>query len=151
MREWARDALLQSKRAGPLRSPCQAAGPREPLRAGLASAPAPRARAPRAAMSRHHHEDPDPDFVIDLHGRRPADALRHLEHELHAARVKRVELVRVVTGRGWGNLDQKPVLRPQVEAWLLAPTGRRLGVESVTVVSNGGALDVRLSIAGGQR
>lgn len=89
-------------------------------------------------------EDPDPEFVIDLHGKRPADALRHLERELHAARVRRLDLVRVVTGRGWGNLAQQPVLRPKVEAWLRGPDGRRFGVDDVDVVSNGGALDVHL-------
>ena len=54
----------------------------------------------------------------------------------------------VVTGRGWGNRTQEPILRRRVEAWLRGPDGRRLGVKDVQVVSRGGALEVRLGPPG---
>jgi DNA-nicking Smr family endonuclease len=50
----------------------------------------------------------------------------------------------VITGRGWGNLEQKPILRPKVEEWLRGDEGKRLGVVDFETTSRGGALLVRL-------
>lgn len=52
--------------------------------------------------------------------------------------------LRVITGRGWGNAEQKPVLRKKIEAWLRDDGRRRFGVLDVLIVSKGGALDLRL-------
>jgi DNA-nicking Smr family endonuclease len=82
---------------------------------------------------------------VDLHGRRPDEALRHLARELHAARQRRLRSVLVITGQGLGNALQKPILRGKVEAWLLGEQGRRLGVEGFERTSRGGALLVRLA------
>jgi len=92
-------------------------------------------------------EPDEPPFEIDLHGKRPADALRHLARELHACRMRGYDEVLVITGRGWGNAQQKPVLRPQVETWLRGPDGRRLGVLAFEEHSQGGALLVTLRSA----
>ena len=81
---------------------------------------------------------------MDLHGLRPEEALRRLSQALHAARVGRASRLLVITGRGWGNLRQEPVLRPRVEAWLEGPEGRRQGVRAFRVVAKGGALEVEL-------
>ena len=86
----------------------------------------------------------DPSTKVDLHGLRPEEALRRLSQALHAARVRGVETLTVVTGRGWGNREQKPVLRAKVEAWLSGPEGRRAGVQSHRRTHSGGALEVRL-------
>ncbi len=67
-----------------------------------------------------------------------------MAQELHTARVRGEAALRLVTGRGWGNLRQQPVLRPQVEEWLRGPEARALGVRGHAVVAKGGALDVRL-------
>ena len=88
-------------------------------------------------------EENDP-YTVDLHGLRPSDAMRRLAQELHAARVRGHEVLRVITGRGWGNLEQKPILRGHIEGWLKSPEARALGVRSFEVVAKGGALDVRL-------
>ena len=90
--------------------------------------------------NRHEHE---PAREIDLHGLRPEQALRRLEQELHAARVRGERTLRVITGRGWGNRAQKPVLRGHVERWL-ANEGPTFGVLAARVVAKGGALDVEL-------
>lgn len=89
-------------------------------------------------------EDPEEDSV-DLHGLTVAQALRRVAQELHAARVRGRKRVLLVTGAGWGNRDQKPVLRPRLEAWLRGPEGRALGVKDVQQAHRGGALDVRLA------
>jgi len=81
---------------------------------------------------------------VDLHGLPPERALQRLARALHTARVRGDARLRVITGRGWGNLAQEPVLRRRVEAWLRGPEGRRLGVAGFEVVAKGGALDVRL-------
>jgi hypothetical protein len=94
--------------------------------------------------TRRNPGNQEPVRSLDLHGLPPAQALRRLEQELHAARVRGASELLVVTGRGWGNAEQKPVLRKQVEAWLRGEAGRRLGVIDVRVVSKGGALDLRL-------
>ncbi|MEW6073676.1 MAG: Smr/MutS family protein [Planctomycetota bacterium] len=82
---------------------------------------------------------------VDLHGLPPAQAMRRLAQALHAARVQGREEILVITGRGWGNREQKPILRRQVGEWLRGPEGSRLGVTSVRVTSRGGALAVRLA------
>lgn len=80
----------------------------------------------------------------DLHGLRPEDALRRLAQALHTARVRGEPRLRVITGRGWGNRKQQPVLRQQVEQWLRGPEGQRSGARRWSVVSQGGALDIEL-------
>jgi DNA-nicking Smr family endonuclease len=87
----------------------------------------------------------DESESVDLHGLTVDQALRRLSQALHAARVRGREHLLVITGAGWGNPDQRPVLRPRVEAWLRGPEGRALGVKDVQRVSRGGALDVRLA------
>ena len=72
-------------------------------------------------------------------------ALRRLRQELHAARVRGLERVLVITGRGWGNLEQAPVLRTEVEAWLRGPEARGLGVAGFERTAKGGALLLRLA------
>jgi DNA-nicking Smr family endonuclease len=86
----------------------------------------------------------DPPEEVDLHGLTVDQALRRVAQALHAARVRRLTRLVVVTGAGWGNPDQKPVLRPRIEAWLRGPEGRSFGVKDVRRTSKGGALDVRL-------
>jgi len=81
---------------------------------------------------------------IDLHGLSPDEALRRLEQELHAARIRGERELLVITGRGWGNREQKPVLRGRVEAWLGGPGGRRFGFQRLERASKGGALRVFL-------
>ena len=85
----------------------------------------------------------EPD-ELDLHGLTVEQALRRIAQALHAARVRGHLRLLVITGAGWGNPDQKPVLRPAVEAWLRGPEGRALGVKDVRRTHKGGALDVRL-------
>lgn len=95
----------------------------------------------------HRPESLDPpDFQVDLHGMRPDDALRHLARELHTARVRRERRVLVITGRGWGNLEQRPILRLRVESWLLGEQARRLGVSGFRVGSRGGSLELELAL-----
>ena len=60
---------------------------------------------------------------------------------------RRGELL-VITGRGFGNLAQEPILRPLVEAWLRGAEGQRAGVASFRLASRGGALLVRLRVSG---
>ena len=86
----------------------------------------------------------DEPAEVDLHGLSVEQALRRIAQALHAARVRRQPRLLVITGAGWGNPDQKPVLRPAVEAWLRGPEGRALGVKDVQRTHKGGALDVRL-------
>jgi DNA-nicking Smr family endonuclease len=85
---------------------------------------------------------------IDLHGRTPDSALRHLGRELHAARVRGVAEVRVITGKGRGNGRNEPILRGRVERWLDGPDGRRLGVARVERTRDGGSLALRLGPPG---
>jgi DNA-nicking Smr family endonuclease len=97
-----------------------------------------------------HREPREPPIEIDLHGLPPQHALRHLGRELHACRLRRCTEVLVITGRGWGNLQQKPVLRPMVEAWLRGAEGQRLGVIGFEEHSQGGALLVTLRSSSGE-
>jgi len=85
---------------------------------------------------------------VDLHGKRPDEALRHLGRELHAARHRRLREVLVITGQGLGNRLQQPILRTKVEQWLSGPEGQRLGVQGFERESRGGALRVRLAGSG---
>jgi len=85
-----------------------------------------------------------PARSVDLHGLRPEQALRRLAQELHALRVSGAVRLRVITGRGWGNREQKPILRGHVEEWLRGPEAARFRVERVQLASKGGALDVTL-------
>ncbi len=95
--------------------------------------------------------DPDPDDdsnplpELDLHGLRPDQALRRLAQELHACRVRGVPTLLVITGRGFGNRLQEPILRTKVERWLDSPEGRNAGAASWQRTSRGGALEVRLA------
>ena len=89
-------------------------------------------------------EDDAAWLEIDLHGLRPGDALRRLGQQLHAARMLGESRVKVITGRGWGNREQKPILLPKVEAWLAGADGRRYGVMQYDRVDKDGALLVRL-------
>lgn len=88
----------------------------------------------------------DETLSVDLHGLAPERALRHLSQGLHGARLRGAREVLVITGRGWGNREQKPVLRLKVEEWLRGPDGARFGVESFETRSRGGALLVRLRV-----
>lgn len=97
--------------------------------------------SPHPMVPREEDELPQ----VDLHGLSPEQALRRLGQELHAARVRGAPGLLVITGRGWGNLAQKPVLRKRVEEWLGGAEGRALGVRSFQVVAKGGALQVRLA------
>ncbi len=79
-----------------------------------------------------------------MHGLSPAQALSRLQQGLHEARVLGAGDLLVITGLGWGNPGQEPILRSRVEAWLKGPEGRRAGVRSFQRVSRGGALELRL-------
>ncbi len=81
---------------------------------------------------------------VDLHGLSPALALRKLAQSLHTARVQGAPELLVITGKGWGNRLQEPILRKQVEAWLRSPEGHRSGAGSVSTTNQGGALLVKL-------
>jgi DNA-nicking Smr family endonuclease len=95
---------------------------------------------------------PDDDLEeIDLHGLRPDDALRRVAQGIHACRVRRMDRVKIITGRGWGNLRQQPVLRPKVEQWLAGTEGKRLGVLRYDVADEGGSLVVVLRHDGHRR
>lgn len=90
-------------------------------------------------------EDPSDEIdTVDLHGLTVERALRRVAQELHAARVRGRTRLLLVTGAGWGNPDQKPVLRPRVEAWLRGPEGRAAGVKDVRRAHKDGALEVLL-------
>ncbi len=85
-----------------------------------------------------------PDHEVDLHGLRPEQALRRLAQELHALRVSGATRIRIITGRGWGNLEQKPILRGHVETWLRGAEAARFRVVRFEVAAKGGALDLTL-------
>jgi DNA-nicking Smr family endonuclease len=108
------------------------------------------------APPRGWHEPPDdpPEEdleEINLHGLRPDDALRRVAQGLHACRVRRMDRLKIITGRGWGNLRQQPILRPRVEQWLAGPEGRRMGVLGFEVADEGGSLVVRIRNDGHRR
>ncbi len=89
-------------------------------------------------------DGPEAPPQVDLHGLRPADALRRLSSALVAARLRRSPELLVVTGKGLGNLRQEPILRTKVEQGLAGPDGPRHGVVEVRREAHGGALRVRL-------
>ena len=90
----------------------------------------------------------EPPAEVDLHGLRPEEALRRVRNELHACRVRRMDRLKIITGKGWGNLKQQPILRPKVERWLAGPDGRSLGVLRFEVADEGGSLLVHLRSSG---
>lgn len=90
-------------------------------------------------------DDPNPLPSIDLHRMTAADATRALALELHAARVRGIERVVAITGRGYGNRLQEPVLRTKVEAWLGGDEAKRLGVRGYRRVHRDGALEIELT------
>ena len=73
--------------------------------------------------------DDDPNSLpeLDLHGLAPDRALRRLASELRTCRVRGDRVLLVITGRGYGNRLQQPILRGRVEAWLEGPEARALG------------------------
>ncbi|HIG11592.1 MAG: Smr/MutS family protein [bacterium] len=81
---------------------------------------------------------------VDLHGLRPEEALRRVAQALHTARIGGAREILIITGRGWGNRLQEPILRKKVEAWLKGPDGLRAGARGSRVSSGGGALTVQL-------
>lgn len=95
---------------------------------------------------REHPSEGTPE--VDLHRLRVEEALRRLGRELHACRVRGARRLLVVTGRGYGNRRQEPVLRGAVEAWLRGPEARRLGVRGHRRARRGGALEVDLDPPG---
>jgi DNA-nicking Smr family endonuclease len=92
--------------------------------------------------------DEDPPHEVDLHGCRPDEALRRAAREIHACRVRRIDRLKIITGKGWGNLRQQPVLRPKVEQWLSGPDGRRAGVLGFAIADDGGSLIVDIRCDG---
>ena len=103
-------------------------------------------RRPTHARDEGEYDGPeDRAAAVDLHGLAPAFALRRLAQELHACRVRRAPELLVITGRGFGNLAQQPILRGHVETWLRGPEGQRAGARSFTLEARGGALRVRLA------
>lgn len=94
-------------------------------------------------MRRRRSEEP-PDRRLDLHGYGVQRALARLVQELHACRLRGVERLLVITGRGWGTRTGTGVLTPVVRAWLEGPEGRRHGVRRVQPSAKGGALLVEL-------
>lgn len=88
---------------------------------------------------------------LDLHRRTWAEAERLVRHALHTWRRQGVERAVIVTGRGYGNARQEPVLRTKVERWLEAPEARGLGVKSWRRVARDGALEVLLARLGSGR
>jgi len=86
--------------------------------------------------------------TIDLHRKTAAEAVRILARELHAARVRGAPAVLVITGRGYGNESQAPILRGKVELWLATADARSRGVRSFHRVHRDGALEVRLAVVG---
>ncbi|MEO6709172.1 MAG: Smr/MutS family protein [Planctomycetota bacterium] len=81
---------------------------------------------------------------MDLHRLSGSDAARVLRRELHAARVRGEAGLVAITGLGFGNALQEPVLRSHVERWLASQEARQLGVLGFERVHRGGALEIRL-------
>jgi DNA-nicking Smr family endonuclease len=92
--------------------------------------------------------NPSPPAQVDLHRRSREEAQRALIRELHACRVRGLDRLLVITGRGYGNRTHEPVLRNHIEAWLGGGEARALGVEGFQRAHRGGALEVRLNARG---
>lgn len=101
-----------------------------------------RGRGRREDGDPFEEEDAGPE--IDLHGLRPEDALRRLELAVHTARVRGSDSLLVVTGRGWGNERNEPVLRTKVEQWTQTTGARERGVLGFERGEKGGAVRLRL-------
>jgi len=103
-------------------------------------------KSPSEAPGVDPNDEPKPLRKLDLHGMSPARALARLRSELHTCRVRGDRALVVVTGRGYGNRLQQPLLRTQVEAWLDSPEGRALGADGVWDVVPGDAAPFRTRI-----
>ncbi|MBI5434120.1 MAG: Smr/MutS family protein [Planctomycetes bacterium] len=86
-----------------------------------------------------------------MHRRTWAEAERLVRHALHTWRRQGVESAVIVTGRGYGNARQEPVLRTKLEHWLDAAEARGLGVRSWRRVAREGALEIQLARPGAAR
>ena len=55
--------------------------------------------------------DPDeaPPHEVDLHGLRPEDALRRAAREIHACRVRRIDRLKIITGKGTLVVERAPI------------------------------------------
>jgi DNA-nicking Smr family endonuclease len=82
---------------------------------------------------------------IDLHRMTAVESQRAVARALHTWRVQGVERAVLVTGRGYGNKRQEPILRGKMEAWLDGAQARSLGVRSWRRVARDGALEVVLA------
>ena len=78
------------------------------------------ARRVRPSRSR-----PAPQDRLDLHGLNRTDALRELSGFVSRAVAEKLQVVLVVTGKGWHSEGGRSVLRDAVEEWLRGP-GRSL-------------------------
>jgi DNA-nicking Smr family endonuclease len=94
---------------------------------------------------RERDDEPNSLPTIDLHRMPAAQARRALARELHAARVRGEIAVVAITGRGFGNRLQQPILRTKVEEWLANAEGQRLGVRGFKRVHRDGALEIELA------
>jgi DNA-nicking Smr family endonuclease len=82
---------------------------------------------------------------LDLHRMTSSQAQRAVMHALHTWRRQGVERAVLITGRGWGNLKQQPILRTKLEAWLSGAEGRKLGVKTWRRVAREGALEIDIA------
>jgi DNA-nicking Smr family endonuclease len=110
-----------------------------------ARSPLVRLKKAKRPLLRHPEHPPDGPPQVDLHRLKVQEALRRLQRELHACRVRGAPRLLVITGSGHGNRRQEPVLRSAVEAWLAGPEARGLGVRSHRRAHRGGALEVSLA------
>ena len=97
------------------------------------------------------HDDDDgqnPLPTLDLHRMPAAEATRALARELHAARVRGQARMVAITGRGFGNRLQEPILRTKVEAWLASDAAKLLGVRGFRRVHRGGAFEIDIAPRG---
>ncbi len=68
-----------------------------------------------------------------------------MTHALHTWRRQGVTTAVLVTGRGYGNAKQEPVLRTKLEVWLSSDEARKLGVKTWRRVSRDGALEIDIA------
>lgn len=85
---------------------------------------------------------------IDLHGLRSDEALHRVELAVHRARVRGATALHVITGRGWGNREQEPVLRTRIEEWTRGRDARARGVRGFVRTDRDGALVLELAPRG---